>query len=259
MCICLLNLRLNIFGMLLRSGRVRGAFKRGVFTGRRARMRGAGMRVSGLRAARRGFQPRGLFRGRFVQQSVPELKFFNSDQDDASIAAGGTVIGSVNLIAQGVGESQRVGRKCVIRQVHARWNIRNAGTSDTATADETVRLMFVLDKQANGANASVTDMVETSNYLSFNNLANKGRFRTLMDRTYTLNSMGGAGNGTANDTLSVAIDDSLYKNVNIPIEFDGVNGTIGEIKSNNILVVTFSRVGAIALMDLRMRLRFSDN
>ena len=50
----------------------------------------------------------------------------------------------------------------------------------------------------------MTDILESDDYQSFNNLANKGRFVTLMDRTYELNSNGAAGDGTSNDTLGMS-------------------------------------------------------
>ncbi len=215
-------------------------------------------RLTGFRRGFFGTRTK-LFTGRFVRQNgPPELKFFNSDIDDASVAAGATIIGSINLIAQGVGESQRIGRKCVVRQVHGRWNLRLPNQTNVGAA-ESIRILIVLDKQANGANAATTDIVETASYLSFNNLANKGRFRTLMDRTYILKPTSGAGDGTTNDSGEDMIQDSLYKPVNIPIEFSGTSGVIGEITSNNILVVTFAKAGAGVVMDGRFRVRFSDS
>ena len=116
-----------------------------------------------------------------------------------------------------------------------------------------------MDKQANGATAGVTDILETDQFLSFNNLANKSRFRTLMDRTYSMNSTAGGGDGTTEDYTEFQLNDSFYKKVNIPIEFSGTAGTIGEIRSNNIGCLILSETGAICALVSRMRLRFSDN
>ncbi len=222
------------------------------------RERAATARLRKMRAAQRGFVRTAGFFGRFAGGA--ELKFHDLDIDDAVIAAGVTVAAnSCNLIAQGTTESQRVGRKCVIRSINWRLTLTKAegdGVTDPPNAD-TVRILLYLDKQCNGAAATATDILESANYQSFNNLANKSRFRTLMDRTYDLNHQAGGGNGTNSDWAQVQISDTFFKRVNIPIEFDGVNGTLTEIRSNNIGCLTMSGSG-VTLLDSKMRLRFSD-
>lgn len=198
--------------------------------------------------------------GRFTGKGATELKFHDLDINDADVAIGGTVIAqSINLIAQGVTEVQRVGRKCVIR--HIGWKFDVTIPVDNGAGGEVgdvVRILLYLDKQCNGAPAALDDLIETDSYQSFNNLSNKSRFRTLMDRTYQLSYPGGAGNGTANDWNEQTIVDSFYKKVNIPIEFDGTTGAITEIKSNNIGVLILGKHGNAELQS-KMRVRFSDN
>ncbi len=206
-----------------------------------------------------GFTRRTGFFGRFGIGG--ELKFHDIDIDDATIATGGTIaLDSCNKIAQGVTEVTRVGRKCTIRSINWRFNIalvEQDGVADPLNAD-TVRVILYLDKQANGAAATVTAILEADDYQSFNNLANKGRFRTLMDRTYTMNSQAGGGNGTASDWAGVRQDDTFFKKVNIPIEFDSTTGAITEIRSNNIGVLLVG-VAQTTSFDSKMRIRFSDN
>ncbi len=195
------------------------------------------------------------FFGRF--RPGGELKFHDLDIDDATIASNGTIVSdSVNKIPQGVTEVQRVGRKCFLRSVNWRFNIRlPEGTAVTTTSD-TVRVLLYLDKQANGATAAITDILESDDYQSFNNLANKSRFRTLMDRTYELNT-DLSGDGTTVDSPRFNINDSLYKNLAIPVEFDATTGAITEIKSNNIGVLLLSKNG-LCTFDSKMRVRFAD-
>jgi len=185
----------------------------------------------------------------------PERKFFDVVVDNTSTSAAGTILnsGSVVNIAQGTGESNRVARKCTIRSIHARAQcIINA---ETLAADNTVvmRIIFYLDKQCNGAAAVVTDILESANYQSFNNLANKNRFTTLMDKTVTLNVL----NGTATATGAVSKTFKFNKKCNIPLEFDNTTGAITEIKSNNIgvLVITSSSTVDCAYLS-QMRFRF---
>ncbi len=139
-------------------------------------------RSFGLRAGKR--RTRAL-RGRRVS-TVGELKFHDVDLDDAAIAVAGTVTASINLIAQGVTESERVGRKCTIRSIGWRWNIEYKSQAVMSSTADTVRILMYVDKQANGAGISATDLLESDDFQSFNNLSNSGRFRVLYDKTVAL-------------------------------------------------------------------------
>ncbi len=205
------------------------------------------------RAFRKGYDRTSGFYGRFSKGL--ELKFFDLDLDDAVIAAGANITDSINEIPQGTTESTRIGRKCTIRSINWRYQIVIPAGTTNNTAD-TVRVILYLDKQANGATAAVLDILETADFQSFNNLANKSRFRTLMDRTYSINS-DISGDGTSLDSGKKELQDSFFKRVNIPIEFDSTAGAITEIRSNNIGVVLLSSDGVAGFFS-KIRLRYSD-
>ncbi len=193
--------------------------------------------------------------------SVGELKFHDLDIDDGSITQAGTIAeDSCVTIAQGTTESERLGRKITIRSINWRWDIVKIASTSPSNGDEVVRVILYLDKQTNGATATTVGLLETDDYQSFNNLANKSRFRILMDRTYVLNALSGGGDGTVNDLYSMIISDSLYKKVSIPIEYDNslTTGVITTVRSNNIGVLLLSKTGAISQFASKMRLRFSD-
>ncbi len=189
-----------------------------------------------------------------------ELKFHDVDLDDGVVAAGGNVTATVNIIAQGVTESQRVGRKCTIKSIHWRYRIFMPAQTDVATsaAGDNLRVIMYLDKQANGATAAATDILETADYQSFRNLANSQRFNIILDRTSAVNydTMTSEGAGVVSTTFS-SRDFVLNKKCNIPIEFSATTGAIGEIRSNNIGVMLVGNAG-IAGFDSKIRLRFSD-
>ncbi len=185
-----------------------------------------------------------------------ELKFHDVDLDDATVSGTGTITPSINLIAQGTGEVQRIGRQATIKQINWRMQLQlPAGTTSGGTAD-TVRVLMYQDKQANTATAAVTDILESADFQSFNNLTNKARFRTLMDRTYDLKSEL-SGDGTTLDSGLVLVNDTFFKKVNIPIEFNSTAGAITEITSNNIGVLLISSQG-VAGFASKIRLRFTD-
>lgn len=191
-----------------------------------------------------------------------EMKFHDVDVDDAAIAQNGTIqnAGSVNLIGQGVTESTRIGRKCTIQQIGYRFQMTMSTQAAITNSADTVRVILYEDKQCNGATAAITDILQTDDFQSFNNLNNKSRFRTLMDRTYDLNAGAGAGNGTANDTGPVELHDSFYAKVNIPLEISGTDASpdITTIRTNNLGVLLLSKNGGVTVFESKLRLRFSD-
>ncbi len=184
-----------------------------------------------------------------------ELKFHDLDVD-VTIASAGTVTASLNIIAQGVTESERVGRKCLIRSIGWKFSLNLPATATANSTSDIVRVILFQDKQCNGATATVTGILETADFQSFNNLANKGRFRTLMDRTYAISAQGGTG---ASATEKV-VEDSFYKLCSIPIEYDNTfaDGRITTIRTNNIGVLFIAQTGALISLASKFRLRFSD-
>ncbi len=190
-----------------------------------------------------------------------EIKFHDVDLDDAVIAAGCNVTPTINIIAQGVTESERVGRKCTITQIQWRWRCflpEQDAVADPAMADG-VRMIVFQDKQANGATAVNTDILETNDWQSFRNLANVGRFNILFDHNLTLNYLTLASDGAGLvSSASVHAEGTFFKVCDIPLEFNAAAGTIDEVRSNNIGVMLCGSNGIMGF-DSKFRLRFSDH
>jgi len=202
-------------------------------------------------------------RGRFASVSK-ELKFHDVVLDDAVVVSGGSITDSINKIPQGVTEINRIGRKCTIRSINWRFNIVLPEVNNVATPNngEIFRMMMYVDKQTNGATATVVNILQTADYQSFNNLSNKGRFRILMDRTYSINYKTLASKFDA-DTFSsalVEIHGTMFKKIALPIEFDNSDsdGRLSTIRTNNIGVLLISRSGIVGFFS-QIRLRFSDD
>ncbi len=206
------------------------------------------------------------FYGRYAGGQTTELKFHDVDVNQvAANLSGGVILPntgptsfSLNNIAQAVGESNRIGRKCTIKSISWKGQlllvqIAGAGLG----AGETIRMMLILDKQCNGTNATVTGVLETADWNSFNNLVNKGRFRTLYEQTFTMSHLAAAGDGAANDSAQFNQGFTFFKNCDIPIEFNNTTGALAEIRSNNLFVLMISRnVGLTVVLDSKVRLRF---
>lgn len=205
-----------------------------------------GRKKAKISPAQRGFVRTGGYYG----GGAGELKFLDIDIDDAAVSAAGTIIeDACPVIVQGTGENERLGRKCTIKKIGWKFNI-TLGTSAAALSDETVRVILYLDTQCNGTAAAVTGtggMLVSDDYQAFNNLENSGRFRTWMDRTYSLNSLAGG--------YSMNVNDTFYKDCSLDMEYSGTTGAIGEMRSNNFGVLLLSK-GGQAVFDSKMRIRF---
>lgn len=186
-----------------------------------------------------------------------ELKFLDNIDAPVTAPTTGIIQPSLALIPQGVGESQRIGRKTTVKKIFIRGVIALPSASLTNQSSDIIRIMVYQDKQANGAAAAVTDLIETADQSSFMNLQNSMRFRVLSDKKYSLNSSACAWTGSS---WTTGINSRAFKvsiSCNIPLEFSGATGAITELRSNNIGVMLISESG-LATAGYYTRIRFSD-
>ncbi len=211
------------------------------------------------RPFRAGHDRVGGFYGRYSGAGA-ETKFLDTTVDDAIIAAGGVITTSVNLIAQGVTESERVGRKCTIRQILWRGNISiplNELEGGPGPGDR-VRLIMYMDKQTNGATATQAGILESTVYDSYRNLANSGRFNILLDKWITLN-YNTCTHFAVNSFSHAKVNRqfSFFKKCSIPLEFDNTTGALTELRSNNVGILIMCENGDAGITS-QVRVRFSD-
>ncbi len=229
-----------------------------------ARMTRAGPRraLPALPANLRGIARIGGFYGRFAGANA-ELKFLDTAKGLTVFALAGVVFDeSLNIIPQGSTESNRVGRKVVVKHIHFRGLVQSGVATTASTTDQVYRIIVYCDKQTNGAVAAVTDILESATVLSHYNLANSGRFRILYDqmRGLPINAMAQTAAGTF---TSVATDFKweIKLRVSIPLEFDNTfaDGRLTTIRSNNIGIIglSFSDTGP-PLIQYVCRIRYSD-
>jgi len=205
---------------------------------------------------RPGYDRTGGSYGRYAGRGA-ELKFFDTSLSFLFDTTGEVpATGQLVLIPQGVTESTRVGRKCVIKSVHLK-GITQGVPGAAATFATTAYLYLVLDKQANGAAAAFTDVMSTTLLAtSFHNLANSQRFVVLKKMKFR--HVANSGATTALNNTNVPFE--MYKKCNIPIEYSGTTGAITEIRSNNIFLLASSDGQADDLVTMvgNCRVRFSD-
>lgn len=168
---------------------------------------------------------------------------------------------SLVLIPQGVTEITRVGRKCCVHNVNFRGAIHQAAGTVSTGGHNLVRIMLVHDSQANGANATMTDIYEnsTTGIHSYRNLANQGRFRVMWATQFMFNAPLAGLDATLQQPAQIKAF-GFSKKCEIPIEYDGTAGAIGEIQSNNLFLTICAHQTTSALtISGRCRVRFVDS
>ncbi len=215
---------------------------------------------------KRGYKKRRARKRRRVGAcAVQEKKFhdfvYSSDAisaDWAELSHGGG--NSLLLIAQGLTESTRVGRRICVHNINLSGEVTMASSVDVAHGRNLVRVCLVQDRQCNGVAPAMLDIFEvvTDGIHSYRNLANAARFNILWSKTVVLNAEI-SGDGTNIDTNAMSVPFSCVVKCEIPIEYDSTAGALTELQSNNLFVVgvTGHAVPAV-VFNTRGRIRFTD-
>ncbi len=213
---------------------------------------------SARQAFRKGYDRTGGYYGRFTGVNG-ELKFKDTVVSDTPITAA-TVIQNLTVIAEGNGESQRVGRKVTIKNIHIKGVMTLIPASDAANTSEKVFGYLVQDMQTNGAAFVALDLFDTDIIASFRNLANSGRFKILAKKTFMFKAGGAAPSGAAFIFSSDQKNVNINKKCNIVMEYDNsaTTGVITSVRSNNLYWVTQSTNGVVNSV-LTARIRYSDH
>lgn len=207
---------------------------------------------------RRRYVPRGI--------SSAESKFFDTTLAATAMDSTGTILASsLNLVPEGNGANEMAGRKIVITKIMFHLTVESPANSGAVTAVRTspeFRFVLVLDKQANGASATVANYLNPAGIRSFNNLANGARFKTFKDirdvitqpmsyNTTALNFGCGPGRKTYD----------FYIPCNVLVNFSdqaGGSRVLGEVLSNNFFCIGFSS-SSVVEVSFTCRIRFKDN
>lgn len=201
----------------------------------------------------------GRYYGRFSGGNNPEMKFFDTQHDwDTDTTGEVPATGQLNLIPQGINESERIGRKITIKRIDTRLLIQAKATA--TFVGSIVRICLVQDQQCNGAAATysgVNGVLDTDIVTAFRNLENTNRFKILKDWYFAHEPHAGApgANNLWQRTLRFGTS------CNIPIEWDSsaTTGVIGTIRSNNLFFICRSSKDDDGLQVLgTTRIRYTD-
>ena len=126
--------------------------------------------------------------------------------------------------------------------------------ADTNSTD-VVRIIWLLDTQANGSSPNVNEILATATFNSFRNMANSKRFVFLGDKEITILSQNW--NGTAFSATDKQVN--FFKQMNTVIEYDSTvtTGALTTIRSNNILMLAISKNNTATIQGT-VRVRYDD-
>lgn len=213
--------------------------------------------------------------GRYNQGPNSELKFKDTLKSLTTIGSTGTILSSsLNLVDEGTGQSQMLGYKMCIKTIALNGYIRLDGESSsnatltTAVSNltpESVRFYVCLDHSCNGTAATIAEVLNDTDLLSFNNLANSRRFSILASWQHDL-PIQGCGLTHDGSTFNIVTPPSdvyfkKYLSPNIVIEYNPMSGgsrALTEVRSNNIFIFAISTSGSCKVT-YRCRIRYSDN
>lgn len=154
----------------------------------------------------------------------------------------------VNALAIGGDYNNRVGRKVVFTKLMVRWLV----SQQSSTGGANFRILVVYDKQANGVAPSMTDILSSNDFSSFNNLNNRDRFITIIDHITESVSQGGNASGAGVITRKIALETIFNADP---------TAVIGAINTGAIFLMVAQSGGDITTspdFHCRVRLRFND-
>jgi len=198
--------------------------------------------------------------GRFQGSGGTEYKVYDQvysgtfDSTGEVLQAGGSSTGLNVGIASGTREFNRIGAKICVKSIYVRGTLTLTGQPT-----DTYRMALVLDKQANGAYPSYSDIYNysgnnTFDYLAPINITNSERFVVLKEwfQSLTVSAYDASSYGSTQRSFK------KYLKVDLPIDYNGTTGAITEVKSNNLLLVGASLNDDITTYSISCRLRYSD-
>lgn len=180
----------------------------------------------------------------FQKASGVELKNIDDAASKWTNLASTWTITCLNDVVQGTSGTTRIGRKILMKSLICQGYLTN--TSNIA------RILIVYDKQSNGAAPAATDVLTSNTIFALMNLDNRDRFIVVADIYPFAQSENLAGN----DTTTMAY--YLRRKMNLETIYSGNAGTVADITSGGLFMMTNVNGGTIAGESGITRIRFVD-
>lgn len=206
-------------------------------------------------AARRNRAPRAP-KGAIKPSGRTELKYVDVAQASYALDTTGSVT-MLNGIAVGDDNTTRDGRQVTIKSVQLHGLIV---PQDGSVGVNKTRVLLVWDNAANGALATIAQIMSAANGTAFPLVDNANRFTILVDRIFAAGSF----DNTATQAISSSPahgDVDIYKVLRCCTQYSGTGATIASIQNGALLLVTLGTQAAASGHNLfaTTRVRFTDD
>lgn len=188
----------------------------------------------------------------------PELKHFDVSGQSINVVSTG-IFGTVaiNPVVTGTTATTRIGDRITIKRIQVRFSISPAGTTDDG---DIFRVIVLLDKQPNGANPAVLDVLQTADEQAYPANKTMKRMTFLMDRYIAWNVEGPTIG--ADPPVAFLVKRSAHtfsKNVNIEVEYIlPSTATIAAISTNALHMFAISNQSADSIILWTSRISYVD-
>lgn len=187
-----------------------------------------------------------------------ELKVFDTALSfDVDSTGEVPATGQLCLIQTGDTLNNRDGAVVQVKSLQLRFQfVFTPGASASASALFTIYV--ILDRQANGAAAAVTDVLTSTNCnTALGNVPNQYRFKVLRKLQFALPSQ--AGVTTAYNNVVVGHEEYIKFNTPIELRYTASTGAISDLASNNIFLIAGANTASDDLINVAgtARLRFT--
>lgn len=236
-----------------------------VIAGPRAFYRGSRMQ-SVKRARRRNTRTAG-FLG--IEKKFYDTSKVNLDISNAGAATGAeadpNTIKCISAPSQGDGESQRDGRKMMIKSIQVTGTVSRTAQADQTAADASanVYIALVQDTQSNATQLNSEDVFinpSTSVATIANPLINmqySQRFKVLGAKKFTLPVPTMSFDGTNIEQSGVSKTFKFFKTCNIPVSFQSTTEGITNVIDNSLHIIAFTdATNAVPTLSYNSRIRF---
>jgi len=209
----------------------------------------------------RGYVRTGGNYGRFGKDG--ELKYFDVQLTGLTNVSATATVSSSDVtgamlvgLAQGTGESQRLGRQITVKSIQFSGTVTfNPGASANPITG-LVKMYVVMDTQANGAYPTLGDIFNNNAYaLMRPEMDNSQRFRILRKIEVRVDPQAGV-SGAYSDAVRPF---NFYKKCNIQVDYSSTTGAITEIRSNNIFLVYVANTSGVCDVSAFTRIRYKDS
>lgn len=178
-------------------------------------------------------------------QRLVERKHLTTAISASTPAAGGTFY-SFPILSQGTGPTQRVGNQITVTKISATGIVQ----IPAANPGDVIRLIWFVDKQADGAAPATTDLLESASHFSaLNRDKVPSRFHIFKDQYYSLNQQ-------AATIVSPQITFNWEKAVDQKVFYQSNAGTISDVLKNNIGLLAIG--GGTVVLNANVQLCFVD-